>query len=64
MFTVAISRVHNLETNYIIGNRDEAKKVLVILLNMSNVLMKEVDRRLQILNVLNTSNEEIEINPF
>ena len=56
LLTIAISRVYNLENKYICENRDEAKKKLLMLLDMSNPLMKEVDRRLQLLNVLNTSN--------
>ena len=44
LLTAAISRVHNLENNYVVGNRDEAKKELLILLDMSNHLMKEIDR--------------------
>ena len=62
VLTIAISRAHNLENHCIVGNRDETKKAFMILLDMINPLMKELDSRLQMLNMLSTSNERNETN--
>ena len=62
MLTVAISRVCELKNNFIVGNRDEAKKELFMLLDMSNPLMKEIDSRVEMLNVLSNRCERMERN--
>ena len=49
--------MHDLASNFIVGSKEEAKKALLLLLEMSNPLMKEIDSRLQMLNVLSSRNE-------
>ena len=62
LLTVAISRVHNLSSNYIVGSKEEAKKALLVLLEMKNPLIDEITKRLQMLNVLSSNHDRIERN--
>ena len=57
LLTVAISRVHKLRDNFIVGTKSEARAALKILLNIANPNAKKIADRLNMLNVLNTNNE-------
>ena len=57
MLIVVISRVHQLKDNFIIGTKEEAKPALSLLLIITNSYSKEINKRLNMLNVLqNQSN--------
>ena len=52
LLTVAISRVHQLKNNFIVGTKEEAKSALSLLLRITSPYSKEINKRLNILNVL------------
>ena len=53
LLTVAISRVHKLKDNYIVGTKEEARIALNNILQIETPKANEITKRLNMLNVLN-----------
>ena len=62
LLTAAISRVHDLSSNCIVGSKEEAKKAILVVLEIKNPLIGEITKRLHILNILNSNNDRIKRN--
>ena len=51
-----------MSSNYVVRSKEEAKKAILVMLEMKNPLIDEITKRLQMLNILNSNNDRIERN--